>query len=177
MSKAFTKDDAPDELPLPRPRAPLPEGVTNYVTARGLDALHDERKRMEVERATLDATSDPAEHARTVAALVARLAELDERIASATVIDVRAQPHDEVRFGAMVRVASEGAAPRAYQIVGVDEADVAHGRVAFVAPLARALLGKRVGDAAVVRTPRGDEELEVLAIAYPEDGARAGREE
>ena len=177
MSKAFTKDDAPDEPPAPRPRAPLPEGLTNYVTARGLDALHDERKRMEVQRASLDATADPAEHARAVSALAARLAELDERIASATIIDVRAQPHDEVRFGATVRVAAEGTAARAYQIVGVDEADVAHGRIAFVAPLARALLGKRVGDAAVVQTPRGDEELEVLAIAYPEDDGRAGGDE
>jgi transcription elongation factor GreB len=177
VSKAFTKDDAPDEPPMLRPRAQLPEGVTNYVTARGLEALHDERGRMEAERAGLDTTTDPAERARAVAALAARLAELDERIASATVIDVGAQPHDEVRFGATVRVASEGSAARAYQIVGVDEADVAHGRVAFVAPLARALLGKRVGDAAVVRTPRGDEELEVLAIAYPEDDARAGRKE
>jgi transcription elongation factor GreB len=48
--------------------------------------------------------------------------------------------------------------------VGVDEADAASGRVAFVAPLARALLGKRVGDAVTLRTPRGEEELEVVAI-------------
>jgi transcription elongation factor GreB len=177
VSKAFTKDDAPDELPVLRPRAPLPEGVTNYVTARGLGALHDERKRMDDERASLDATADPAERARALAVLAARLAELDDRIASATIIDARAQPHDEVRFGATVRVAPEGTAPRTYQIVGVDEADVAHGRIAFVAPLARALLGKRVGDAAVVQTPRGDEEVQVLAIAYPDDDARAGGEE
>jgi transcription elongation factor GreB len=176
VSKAFTKDDTPDEPPVLRPRAPLPEGVTNYVTARGLQALHDERKRIDAERAGLDASVDPAERARAVAALAARLAELDERIASATLIDARAQPHDEVRFGAAVRVVSEGTASRTYQIVGVDEADVARGRIAFVAPLARALLGKRVGDAAVVRTPRGDEELEVLAIAYPEGDAGVGGE-
>ena len=61
----------------------------------------------------------------------------------------------------------ESGGERRYEIVGVDEADVAHGRVAFVAPLARALLGKRVGDVALLRTPRGEEELEVLAIDYP----------
>jgi transcription elongation factor GreB len=63
-------------------------------------------------------------------------------------------------------VRTESGDERRYRIVGVDEADVAHGRVAFVAPLARALLGKKVGDGATVRTPGGEEELEVLAIAY-----------
>jgi transcription elongation factor GreB len=51
-------------------------------------------------------------------------------------------------------------------IVGVDEANAAEGRVAFTAPVARAVLGKRVGETATLRTARGEEELEVTAIAY-----------
>ena len=51
-------------------------------------------------------------------------------------------------------------------IVGVDEADATNGRIAFVAPLARALLGKRPGDVVTFRTPRGEEELEVVSVTY-----------
>ena len=61
---------------------------------------------------------------------------------------------------------TEDGGERRYEIVGVDEADPAHGRIAFVSPIARALLGKAIGDVAVVRTPRGEEEIEVVAVAY-----------
>ena len=71
-----------------------------------------------------------------------------------------------MRFGATVTVRAEHREERRYRIVGVDEADVAHGLLAFVAPLARALLGKHAGDTAVVRTPRGEEELEVVRVDY-----------
>jgi transcription elongation factor GreB len=73
---------------------------------------------------------------------------------------------DEVRFGARVRVRGEDSHAREVQIVGVDEADPAAGLVAFVAPLARALLGQRVGDVVTVRTPGGEEEVTVLAVDY-----------
>jgi transcription elongation factor GreB len=65
-----------------------------------------------------------------------------------------------------VTVRTEAGAERTYSIVGVDEADAGAGRIAFVAPLSRALLGKRAGDAATVRTPHGNEELEVLSVVY-----------
>ena len=55
---------------------------------------------------------------------------------------------------------------RRYQIVGVDEANGAEGRLAFVAPVARALLGRRVGEITAVQTPRGEDELEIVAIDY-----------
>ena len=63
--------------------------------------------------------------------------------------------------------------PRRIDIVGVDEADASSGRIAFVAPLARALLGKRPGDVVTFRTPRGEEELEVVSVTY---GALDGEE-
>jgi transcription elongation factor GreB len=162
MSKAFTKDDdATDPIAIVAPRAPLPAGTPNYTTTRGLLALRAELAALHEARAK----AAPGDRA----ALGARMQELDERIARAVVVDPRAQPHDEVRFGALVTLRTEDGAERRYQIVGVDEADVAHGRVAFVAPLARALLGKRVGDVAVLRAPSGEEELEVAGIAYPDE--------
>lgn len=146
MSKAFTKEDGPDVAPVRRRRAPLPEGTPNYVTKRGLQALRDEL-------AQLDAA--PTEWR----------AELEHRIATAVVVEAPEHPA-EVRFGATVRVQDGEGATRALHIVGVDEADAAHGLIAFTAPLARALLGRRMGDVASVRTPGGEEDLTIIEIAY-----------
>lgn len=165
MSKAFTKDDAGADAPLVRPRrAPLPPGTPNYVTARGLSRLRAELAE-ERSREVPPGGSD-AEHAQQLALGAARLAELEERLASAVLVDSRAQAKDEVRFGARVRFETASGAERAVRIVGVDEANAAEGTVAFVAPLARCLLGKRVGDAALLKTPSGEDELTVLAIDY-----------
>jgi uncharacterized protein (DUF952 family) len=101
--------------------------------------------------------------------LAARIQELTARIASAVVVEPRGLPA-EVRFGVRTTVRPiADDAPRSwrrYTIVGVDEADGATGRVAFVAPVARALLGLRVGDAAAAGTGRGEEELEIVAIEH-----------
>jgi transcription elongation factor GreB len=169
MNKAFTKEEDADEPPVVPARAPLPPGATNYVTTRGLALLRAELDRLEAERAELEATDEGADRHRALALVDGRRAELTLRLASATVVEPSEQPHDEVRFGATATVRAEDGAVRRYRIVGVDEADVAAGRVAFLAPLARALLGKRVGDAAIVKTPRGDEELELVAISYAEE--------
>jgi transcription elongation factor GreB len=165
VSKAFTKDDS-DVEPIVPPRAPLPRGVVNYVTPRGLGLLRDELRRLDLERARAEASADDVDRVRLMTILHTRIRELEERIASAHLVDPRTQPHDEVRFGARVTVRAEDGPERTYTIVGVDEADAAHGCIAFVAPLARALLGKRMGDAAMLRSPRGNEELEIVAIDY-----------
>jgi transcription elongation factor GreB len=171
MSKAFTKDDAAEEPLVVRPRPPLPAGAPNYVTPRGLAALREERREL---AARLDAPGSrkgkpggASEVALAHAVDLARARDLDERIASAVVVDPGAPDArpEQVRFGARVTVRSEAGVERTLEIVGVDEADAAHGRVAFVAPVARALLGRRVGDAVTVTTPRGDEELQIVAIA------------
>ncbi len=170
MSKAFTKDEAVDEPVVVPARAPLPSGVPNYVTPRGLALLRDELARRHAERALGDSETDAALRRQKLATLAAQLTELETRLATAVVVDPTTQPHDEVRFGAQVTVRTESAEPRTYRLVGVDEADGAHGLVAFVAPLARALLGRRVGEVTTLRTPRGEEELEVVAINYPPMG-------
>jgi len=167
MSKAFTREDAP-EVPLVVPRrSPLPADVPNYVTARGLRLLRDEQTALDAEHARLAVEdADDAERARRLAVVRERQRELGERLASAVLVDPRVQPHDEVRFGATVTVTTADGAPRRFTIVGVDEADAAQGRVAFLAPIARAVLGARVGDVAALQTARGEDELQVTAIAY-----------
>lgn len=171
MSKAFTKDGAPEALLVLRPRAPLPAGVPNYVTARGLGLLRTELAALEAARARFTADeSDDAERARRLAVNASRVRELSARIASAQVVDPRAQPHDEVRFGATVTVrtlSGPGAGEeRRLQIVGVDEADAAAGRVAFTAPIARAVLGHRAGETVLLRVAQGEEELGIVTIDY-----------
>jgi transcription elongation factor GreB len=83
-------------------------------------------------------------------------------------VDPPAAPTDEVRFGAKVIARDAEGRERHLQIVGVDEANGREGKVAFVAPIARALLGRRRGDRVTLRSPRGEEELEVVDIEYDE---------
>jgi transcription elongation factor GreB len=169
MSKAFTKDDGADEPPLVAPRKPLPPGVTNYVTPRGLASLRAEQRALEEERAALEG-GDDATRRQARAALQGRLRELEARIASAVVVEATGQAADQVRFGARVTVRDEAGGERRYEIVGVDEADAEHGRVAFTSPIARAVLGKRVGEEVTLRSPRGEELLEVVAIDVSPSG-------
>ena len=143
MSKAFTNEDRAEQPVVIRHRPPLPEGTPNYVTRRGLQSL----------RAELATASG------------ARRLELERRIASA-VVAMPPADRDEIRFGAHVTTRDERDAIQHVQIVGVDEADPAAGRIAFVAPLARALIGGRVGDSVTLGTPAGAEELEIVAIEY-----------
>jgi transcription elongation factor GreB len=168
MNKAFTRDDGQDEAPFVPPRAPLPEGVPNYVTARGLALLREEMAGLEAERAGVAGT-DESDRRRALASIGARAAELSARIASSVLVDPASSASSassapgRVRFGVTVRVrAPDG--ERTYRIVGVDEADPARGLVAFTSPIARALTGREEGDVAVVRTPVGDTGLEILEI-------------
>lgn len=171
MSKAFTSEETADDPIVMRPRAPLPAGVPNYTTARGLALLREEMAALEQARDALaGAQLSEAERRTRQLSLAPRLAELAQRIGSAVVLpppgESGDQARDEIRFGAEVEVRDQEGRAHRYHIVGVDEADAREGRVAFVSPIARALLGRRVGDRVEVSTPRGEEELEVVAIHY-----------
>ena len=167
MSKAFTKDDAAEAALLVAPRAPLPDGVPNYVTPRGFAGLQAELGSLLEQRAVLE-LAELGDRVAQLQALGQRMTELQARIASALVVDARTQLRDRVRFGATARVRHESGKEQQYQIVGVDEADVASGKVAFSAPLARALLGRQIGDYVELHAPRATEELELLSISYDE---------
>ena len=105
-----------------------------------------------------------------------RLREIDRRLAhlarimkDAKVVDpARQEARDQVRFGATVELADEDDNRRNLTLVGDDEADATAGRIGWSAPLARALIGARVGDERIVRLPAGEKSYEVLAISYPE---------
>ncbi|MEI6874748.1 MAG: GreA/GreB family elongation factor [Spirochaetota bacterium] len=73
---------------------------------------------------------------------------------------------DRVKFGAWVRIQDESGTEFEYRIVGVDEADPAAGRIGWASPVARALMGRRVGDAVIVDLPAGRRVLRILALDY-----------
>jgi transcription elongation factor GreB len=161
MSKAFTKEgegDGLDDLP---PVDEWPAGVKNYLTPAGHAAL---RREIEALREA------PRGDGRRKVQLEQRLQALLARLEAAEVIGppTSAQPRDIVRFGASVDVEDDDGNARHYRIVGVDEADPKRGLVSWRSPIARALTGRRVGDATTLHTPAGDEELTITAIDYCE---------
>jgi len=105
-----------------------------------------------------------------------RLREIDRRLGylarimkEAKVVDpAKQQARDQVRFGATVEVADEEDNRRTVTIVGDDEADATAGRIGWSAPLARALIGARIGDERIVRLPSGEKSYELMAIRYPD---------
>lgn len=160
MSKAFTSEETTVEVVVP-PRAPLPPGVRNYVTARGLELLRAERRALEAERAELERAPEEG-RAGALAAWATRLGELDQRLGSAELVTPSAQ--GVVRFGSRVTVADAAGDERSFEIVGVDEADPPHGKIAFLSPLAKVLLGREPGDTVTLHTPGGRQELEIVAL-------------
>ncbi|WP_347159474.1 GreA/GreB family elongation factor [Pontibacter chitinilyticus] len=173
MSRAFVKEDDAGQPPLIPPRAALPPGTPNYVTPQGLAQLRAEMAELQAARTTTEANhQDEAERTRQLTLLNGRLSALSERLSSARVIDPGSQPADEVRFGATVTLRTRsGGKPgqeRRFTIVGVDEASLPDGQVAFVAPLARAVTGARLGQTVTVRLGRTEEVVEVTHISYPQ---------
>lgn len=197
MSKAFTRemgsagkprsgcpqnDTDEDES---EPSVQLPIGVKNYITPSGYRKLKEELEQLwKAERPELVKTitwaasnGDRSENGDYIYGKK-RLREIDRRVRflrkrmeQAEVVDpAQRGACDQVFFGATVTVCDDSGCESTYCIVGVDEADVARGRISWVSPLARTLLKMREGEVAILRTPVGIQELEILSVAYRELG-------
>ncbi len=151
------------------------------MTTGGYERLVDELKhlktveRPQVIRAIAEAREhgDLSENAEYHAArdrqgfIEGRLAELEDKLSRAEVIDISSLKGGVVRFGATVRIIDEDTdAKTTYQIVGADEADIDSGLLSVISPLARALIGKKKGDAAEVSTPGGHKFYEIVSVRY-----------
>ncbi len=166
MSRAFVTEpdveagaDALPELP----QSPHP----NYVTPQGLRLLEERlADAQERQRRLLEAADDPASQLH-LAHVGREIRYLEARLERAILIDPASSPAEEVAFGAVVEVIDPTGEHREFTIVGEDEADVEQGKVSWVSPLARALIGSGVGDVVVWRRPAGEVELEIEAVSYP----------
>jgi transcription elongation factor GreB len=160
------KEDDQEDIPLVPPRAELPNGVINYVTPSGWDALLAEKQMLTDEKNQLTISS---ENEKRIALnhINAKLHLLNNRIAEAKIVDLKEQPQNEIRFGARVTFRAEATKTiQTFQIVGVDEADVAKGKLSFLSPLAKALINKKKGEKAVLKTGRDERVFEVIDIVY-----------
>jgi len=184
MNKAFTRENDSDDDVM-EPSAQLPVGVKNYITPGGYRKLKDELEQLwKVERPELVKTitwaasnGDRSENGDYIYGKK-RLREIDRRVRflrkrmeQAEVVDPAQRGEcDQVFFGATVTVCDSEGCESTYSIVGVDEADVSGGLISWVSPLARTLLKLREGEVAILRTPAGAKELEIVSVSYREVG-------
>ena len=180
MSKAFVKDDAAAPETDIEPAQAIPAGGKNYITPEGFARLQSEKKHLlDVERpevvktvawaASLGDRSENADYIygkRRLREIDRRVRFLIKRLESAQIVHSSQRDTDQVFFGAQVRVRG-ASGERTVRIVGVDEIDGAKGYVSWVSPIARALIKARAGDTVVLRTPAGEEKLEILEVDYP----------
>lgn len=137
-----------------------------------LQALRQERPKIVDAIEEARAHGDLSENAEYHAAkerqgqVEAQIAELEDRVTRAQIIDPATLSGDRVVFGATVTVLDDDDKPQRYQIVGQTEADVHKGRISYDSPLGRALIGKQVGDEVEVTVPSGDRFYQVEKVEF-----------
>lgn len=150
------------------------------MTPQGAQKLREELARLKEERPKISREigiarehGDLKENAEYHAAkdrqgmVEAQIKDIEDKLARAEVIDPTKLSGDRVRFGATVKVTNlDTDEETSYQIVGADEADITAGKISVSAPLARALIGKSIGDEVVVTLPAGKRRYEIAEIAF-----------
>ncbi len=181
MNKAFVREsDSEDDEEL-EPSLKLPAGTRNYITPAGHVRLKSEleelvkRERPKVVEVVAWAASngDRSENGdyiygkRRLREIDRRIRFLTKRLDIAEIVDpLRQGDNDQVFFGACVTVADADGNENTYTIVGVDEADVARGRISWISPLARALIKSREGDSVRFQSPLGIREIDIVEVIY-----------
>ena len=183
MSKAFTReDDAPDEdFEGDEDPNPIPPGSKNYMTPLGWRRMRDELTWLvKVERpevtsvvswaAKLGDRSENADYQygkKRLREIDRRIRYLTKRLENAEVVDpATREDTDQVFFGATIAYAGDDGRERVVCIVGIDEMDAGRGYVSWISPIARAFIKAREGDTVTLRTPAGEEVLEILEVRY-----------
>jgi transcription elongation factor GreB len=162
---------------------PIPPGTPNYITPHGFARLKEEalqlldKERPELVKVVAWAASngDRSENAdyiygkRRLREIDRRIRFLTKRLETTKVVDpAEREATDQVFFGATVTLMDEAGTQNTYSIVGIDEIDVARGRISWISPLARALLKRREGEQLTFKAPGGDQVLEIVRVEYKE---------
>ena len=183
MSKAFTReDDVPeDDFDDGEEQNPIPPGSKNYLTPGGWRRMRDELQWLvNTERPNVTSVvswaaklGDRSENAdyqygkRRLREIDRRIRYLTKRLEAAEVVDPATREEtDQVFFGATVTYANRTGEEQTLRIVGIDEMDPAQHYVSWISPIARAFIKCREGDTVTLRTPGGDEELEIVEVRY-----------
>ncbi len=165
MSRAFVKEEDQEEAPFISPRAALPPGVTNYVTASGLKDLKLEKAYLEAKKEETYQIEDEKNRRFDINLLKGKLKLLEARISSARLLESSEQPNDVIRFGAQVELKINGAGQK-FQLVGADEADIKAGKIAFFSPIAKVISGKKIGDKINFQLAKDQKIIEIVSIHY-----------
>ncbi len=164
MSRGFVKEGDQEEVPMVPQRAYLPEGVPNFVTRNGMEQLLAEKEALIQEKENLNITNEN-EKRLAINFINAKLQLLSNRIAEARIVESEEQQQNEVTFGAMVTLKNTASGKiQTFQIVGVDEADIARGKISFISPVARALINKKVGERITLKRDREEIVYEITEI-------------
>ncbi len=164
MSRAFVKEGDDDLSAGELPERPL-SAHPNYVTPRGLELLQSRLKDLQESRERL-AAEDEAMAKQKLLEVKRDIRYYKAQLDRAKVVDPAGQPQDEVRFGATVTIREKGEKQHAFHLVGDDEADVTAGLISWASPLARAMIGAKVGDTVMWQRPAAPVEVEIVAIRY-----------
>ena len=163
MSKAFTSEETPDEAPVLRAPPQLEPGEVRYITPEGHAALVESLAALKQQRAANQALPESQREA-SAADLEQRIALLEATLKILTVRSPDDAPDGRVAFGTWVKVEDDSGQEITWRIVGPDEADARQGLVSVNAPVARALLGREVGDTVEVQRPGGSTELTLIEV-------------
>ncbi|MEI6228117.1 MAG: GreA/GreB family elongation factor [Methylophilaceae bacterium] len=163
MSRGFVKEDDLELAGTDVAERPIsPE--TNYVTPIGLAQLQSQANMLEKTHFALVPNKENPIIQQRLGSIERDLRYVQARLENALLIDPTSQSKATVLFGATVSIEDEHGDPHQYSIVGEDEADIALHKVSWLSPIAKALLGHKVGDSVVWKRPAGDLNLEILAI-------------
>jgi transcription elongation factor GreB len=164
MSRGFVKEDDLEHAGTDVPERSI-STHPNYVTVNGYALLEKEANALELQRKALSAKKDDQQAQQQLAIVNRDLRYLAARLESAllTKPDVAAE---QVLFGATVTVEDDEGNSHTYAIVGEDEADIKANKVSWTSPLAKALIGHKLGETAVWARPAGNITLEIIAINY-----------
>ena len=182
MSKAFTRDGDENNTEVDTQVDASIPGGKNYITPAGAERLRAELKKLRYEErpevtktvAWAAGNGDRSENGdylygkKRLREIDRRMRFLAKRLEAAEVVDPLVINVEYVQFGATVSLRFEDDSEKTYSIVGVDEVDVNRGRISWMSPLARALLKANAGDYVTFHSPKGEQEVEVLAVVYKE---------
>ncbi len=165
MSRGFVKEDDLEHAGTDLPERPLSEHP-NYVTPAGLQQLQMQSAELDQERQQLTPQKEDAVIQQRLGMIDRDLRYLQARLEHAILVAPADQPKNQVLFGATVEVEYDEGKHQLFSIVGEDEADIALQKVSWVSPLAKALIGHKVGHSVVWKRPAGDLNLEIIKISY-----------